>query len=407
MRAAHALITVSTVATDYSAANPSRGGRRQWLASAAVATCAALVTLALVLGPYSHARGPRLLVVFVLCSPVLLLRRWPLVVLAAAVVANALAMAEGIPALSLGIMLGFGSYLTASRLPRQLSIPAAAASAAVLGGAVGYATLMVRGAAPAAEVVQGLLPLAAAWFIGDSVAARRRYQSGLAEQRERERAAEAEHARHQVHSERVRIARELHDVVAHTLAVITVQAGVGRRLADKHPEQATTALESIETIGRTAQDELRAVLGLLRDEENARPALAPAPRLVDIKELVDTVRAAGTPVDLRLSGTDRRLSPALELSIYRVAQEALTNVVKHAPGARATVSLAVSARAVRLDVTNDCGPGGAAANGEIKPGLGIVGMYERIGAFGGWFVAEPLAGRGFRVTAEIPVEAAT
>jgi signal transduction histidine kinase len=266
---------------------------------------------------------------------------------------------------------------------------------------------MVRDAAPAAEVVQGLLPLAAAWFIGDSVAARRRYQAGLAEQQERERAAEAERARHQVRSERVRIARELHDVVAHTLAVITVQAGVGRRLAGQHPEQATTALESIETIGRTAQDELHAVLGLLRDEENARPALAPAPRLVDIKELVDTVRASGTPVDLQLSGTDRPLSPALELSIYRVVQEALTNVVKHAPGARATVGLAVSAGQVRLDVTDDGGPAGPAANGEIKPGLGIVGMYERIGAFGGWFVAEPLAGRGFRVTAEIPVEGAT
>jgi signal transduction histidine kinase len=407
MRSAQALITVSTVATDYSAATPTRGGRREWLVSAVLATCAALATLALVLGPYSHARSRGLLLAFVVCSPVLLLRRWPLVVLAATVMANALAMAEGIPALSLGIMLGFGSYLTASRLPRQVSIPAVAASATVLGGAIGYATLMVRGAAPAAEFVQGLLPLAAAWFIGDSVATRRRYQAGLAEQQERERAAEAERARHQVHSERVRIARELHDVVAHTLAVITVQAGVGRRLADKHPAQATTALESIETIGRTAQDELHAVLGLLRDEENATPALAPAPKLVDISELVDTVRAAGTPVDLQLSGTDRPLSPALELSIYRVVQEALTNVVKHAPGARATVGLAVSARAVRLDVTDDGGPAGPAANGETKPGLGIVGMYERIGAFGGWFVAEPLAGRGFRVTAEIPVEDAT
>ena len=407
MRSAHAPVTVSIVATDYPAATPARGARREWLVSAAVATCAALVTLALVLGPYSHARGGGLLLAFAVCSPVMLLRRWPLVVLAAAVMANALAMAQGIAALSFGIMLGFGSYLTASRLPRQVSIPAAAASATVLGGAIGYATLMVRGTAPAAEIVQGLLPLAAAWFIGDSVATRRRYQAGLAEQQARERAAEAERARHQVHAERVRIARELHDVVAHTLAVITVQAGVGRRLADKHPEQATTALESIETIGRTAQDELRAVLGLLRDKENAAPTLAPAPKLVDIKELVDTVRASGTPVDLRLSGTDRPISPALELTIYRVAQEALTNVVKHAPGARATVSLAVSARAVRLDVTNDCDPGGTAANGEIKPGLGIVGMYERIAAFGGWFVAEPLADQGFRVTAEIPVEAAT
>ena len=203
----------------------------------------------------------------------------------------------------------------------------------------------------------------AAWFVGDSVAARRRYLAGLAEQAERERAAEAERARQEVREERVRIARELHDVVAHTLAVITVQAGVGRRLMAKRPEEASAALESIETIGRTAQDELRVVLGLLRDEEAGAAALAPAPRLVDLKELAETVRASGTPVELRMSGTDRQLSPALELSIYRVVQEALTNVVKHAPGARAAVDLVVSRHEVRVEVADDGGgraPAGAA-----------------------------------------------
>ncbi len=154
----------------------------------------------------------------------------------------------------------------------------------------------------------------------------------------------------------MRIARELHDVVAHTLAVITVQAGVGRRLMARRPEEAGAALESIETIGRTAQEELRVVLGLLRDEETGTAALAPAPRLVDIKELVETVRASGTPVDLRMSGMDRPLSAALELSLYRVVQEALTNVVKHAPGARVAVDLAVTDREIRIDVVDDGGP---------------------------------------------------
>jgi signal transduction histidine kinase len=249
----------------------------------------------------------------------------------------------------------------------------------------------------------------AGWFVGDSVAARRRYQAGLDEQAERERAAEAECARQKVREERVRIAHELHDVVAHTLAVITVQAGVGRRLMDRRPEEASAALESIETIGRTAQDELRVVLGLLRDEQVGAAALAPAPRLVDLKELADNVRASGSPVELRTSGTDRHLSPALELTLYRVAQEALTNVVKHAPGAHACVDLAVSAGRVRLEVTDDGGPGRRSPGGEepAGPGTGhgIVGMRERIGAFGGWLVAGPLAGRGFRVLAEIPLEA--
>jgi signal transduction histidine kinase len=261
----------------------------------------------------------------------------------------------------------------------------------------------------------------AGWFTGDSVAARRRYLAGLAEQAERARAAEAERARQQVREERVRIARELHDVVAHTLAVITVQAGVGRRLMAKQPEQASTALESIETIGRTAQEELRVVLGLLRDEENRTAALAPAPRLVDVKELVETIRASGTPVDLHMSGTDRELSPALELSVYRVVQEALTNVVKHAPGASAAVDLAVCDDVISLDVSDDGGPavrpaGRSAVSSAVSPadgerpagtGHGIVGMRERIAAFGGWLHAEPLAGRGFRVTAQVPIEAAT
>jgi len=128
-----------------------------------------------------------------------------------------------------------------------------------------------------------------------------------------------------------------------------------------------------------------------------------------VKELAEHVRASGTPVELRMSGADRQLSPALELSIYRVVQEALTNVVKHAPGARATVDLAVSDDQVRIEVADDGAPAGARAGedgGPASPGTGhgIVGMRERIGAFGGWLVAEPLAGRGFRVLAQIPIE---
>ena len=372
-----------------------------------LAVCAVLVTLASWDSPYPHERGQRIVLAFVVCVPMAALRRWPLPVLAAATIANTMVMAAGNTPLPFGIVLGLASYLAASRLPRRLSIPAAAASAAALGGTLLYAALTARNGSVAVQAVEGFLPLAAGWFIGDSVAARRRYLAGLAEQAERERAAEAERASQQVREERVRIARELHDVVAHTLAVMTVQAGVGRRLMARRPEEASTALESIETIGRTAQEELRVVLGLLRDEENRTAALAPAPKLVDVRELVETVRASGTPVELRMSGTDRPLSPALELSVYRVVQEALTNVVRHAPGARAAVDLAVSDREIRLDVTDDgspAGPPAGAAGQQRGPGHGIVGMRERIAAFGGRLVAEPLAGQGFRVTAQVPIE---
>ena len=364
MRSADPLITVSAVARDHSAEAPSRGpllaasGQSQWPVIAVLAVCAALITLAVSAGPYPHDRGQRLLLAIVVCGLITALRRWPLPVLAAAALANTMVMAAGNAPLPFGIVLGLASYLSASRLPRRMSIPAAAASAAALGAALVYVAFTAFRAPVAVEAVEGFLPLVAGWFTGDSVAARRRYLTGLAEQAERARAAEAERARQQVREERVRIARELHDVVAHTLAVITVQAGVGRRLMAKRPEEASTALESIETIGRTAQEELRVVLGLLRDEENGTAALAPAPRLVDVKELVETVRVSGTPVDLHMSGADRPLSPALELSVYRVVQEALTNVVKHAPGARAAVDLAVCDREILLDVTDDGGPAG-------------------------------------------------
>jgi signal transduction histidine kinase len=413
MRSADPLVTVGTVSRDHPAEAPARGprgplpavsGRSQWPAIAVLVVCATLITLAIAGGPYPHDRGQRVVLAFLLCLPIVALRRWPLPVLAAATIANTMTMAAGDVTLPFGILLGLASYLTASRLPRRVSIPAVAFSAAAIGGALVHAALVAPNAAVAADAVVGFLPLVAGWFTGDSVAARRRYLAGLAEQAQKEQAAETERARQQVREERVRIARELHDVVAHTLTVMTVQAGVGRRLMAQRPEQASTALESIETIGRTAQEELRVVLDLLRDEDHAAVALAPAPKLADVKDLVETVRASGTPVDLHLSGADRPLSPALELSVYRVVQEALTNVVKHAPGARAAVDLVVCDREIRLDVTDDGGPAGPAA-GQAS-GHGIVGMRERIAAFGGRLTAEPLAGQGFRVTAQVPIEGA-
>ena len=369
----------------------------------------ALACIALVINRLGHAPATRLGLAGVVCIPAISFgRRWPLPVLALASAAAAAQMASGTTTLMVSLVLGIAGYAVAVGVPRRLSICAVLAAAAIFGAAALYAGL-TKGPAPLeAGAVVGLLPLAAGWFIGDSVAARRHYVAGLAEQAERKRAVEAERARQEVREERVRIARELHDVVAHTLAVITVQAGVGRRLMAKRPDEAGAALESIELIGRTAQDELRVVLGLLRDEETGAVALAPAPRLIDLKELVDTVRASGTPVELRTSGPDRQLSPALELTLYRVVQEALTNVVRHAPQARATVDLTVSAAQVRLEVADDGGSARRTAGDPERPdipgtGHGIAGMRERIGAFGGWLVAEPIAS-GFRVLAEVPIE---
>jgi signal transduction histidine kinase len=354
------------------------------------------VMLTVVAGPEGLQWGPGQFIPLLVCVQVVVLRRWALAVLGVVTVAAGVVAASGSASLPFGLLLGLALYFSVLGLPRPRSVVLVLAVAAVLVLAVVYSASAVRTAQVGAEVVEFFVPLAGAWFIADSVAARRRYLAGLVEQAERERATE-------VREERVRIAREMHDVVAHALAVITVQAGVGRCLAGKRPEEASAALGSIEAIGRVAQDELRVVLGLLRDGEAGTAPLAPVPRLIDVKDLAGTVRAAGVPVELRMEGTDRRLSPSLELSVYRVVQEALTNVVKHAPGARAAIELTVSAGKVRLDVRDDGGPGGGAPRAALCTGHGITGMRERIGAFGGWLVAGPVAGGGFQVTAEVPI----
>jgi signal transduction histidine kinase len=376
--------------------------KSQWLVTVVLAAAAGAVMVAMGAGPGVHQGVRQLIIPLLACVLIIVLRRWSLPVLGAVSAAAVLLTAWGMASFPFGVPLGVALYFSALGLPRPKSIVLALIVAAALGAAGAYSAFSVRTGQLATEAIENFVPLAGAWFIADSVAARRRYQARLAWQIEWERAAE-------VREERVRIAREMHDVVAHTLAVITVQAGVGRRLAGKRPEEANAALESIETIGRTAQEELRVVLGLLRGGGAGAAPLAPAPKLIDVKDLVDTVRASGTPVELRMEGTDRRLSPSLELSIYRVVQEALTNVVKHAPGARAAVELTVSAERVHLDVHDDGGPDRRQADGktpgtDVGTGHGIVGMRERIGAFGGWLVAEPAAGGGFQVTAEVSIE---
>jgi len=416
MRQRDTLATVGYVVPNSAAAGPPQtsilpafsAGQRLGLAALTVLASVGVFTLLVRLPSDGHMAGLPLAVVAF--APLAARgRRWPLPVLGLVTAASAAQLAAGGASLAVSLMVGVAGYKVAAGIPRPASIRWTVAAGGGLGLALAFAALTHRSAQLPTAAVVAFLPLAAAWFIGDSVAARRRYVAGLAEQAERERAAEAERARQEVREERVRMARELHDVVAHTLAVITVQAGVGRRLMARRPEEARTALESIETIGRTAQDELGAVLGLLRDEHAGAAARTPAPRLADLAELAETVRISGTPVELRTSGVDHQLPAALELTLYRVVQESLTNVVRHAPGACATVDLAVLPVTVRLEVTNDAGLSGHAAGDPPRPaipgsGHGLVGMRERIGAFGGWLVSEPVPGGGFRVLAEVPTK---
>jgi len=353
----------------------------------------------------SHDRPADIVLALVASAPVALRRPFPLPAFAITTLAVAALVASGRSGLPLGSLLVLVGYMVAARASRRSSVPALVLGEVALLGALATSGAPRNLGSQTAEVA---LLLALAWFVGNSVSSRQEY---LAEQAERERATEADRARQAVRDERVRIAREMHDVIAHSLAVITVQAGAGRRLMAKRPEQAAAALESIEATGRSAQDELRVVLGLLRDEGTGTAELGPAPGLADLGALVDTVRAAGTPVELCTSGANCRLSPALELSVYRVVQEALTNVVKHTPGANATVEVSVSAREVTIEVADD-GEVRAAQSPAPLPGPalrsssqhGIVGMQERAGAFGGTLTAGRAPGHGFRVSARIPLQ---
>ena len=209
-----------------------------------------------------------------------------------------------------------------------------------------------------------------------------------------------EQARSAVVEERARIARELHDAVAHSVSVMVLQAGGVRRLlgADPAREREREALAGIEETGRQAVGELHRMLGILRKSE---PDLAPSPSLRRVGELVDQVRSAGLDATLQIDGEPAELAPGVDMSAYRIVQEALTNALRYAPGSTVGVTVTYG-RDLRLEVRD----GGARSNGRAPTpgsGHGIVGMRERAALFGGELEAGPVAGGGFLVRARLPV----
>jgi signal transduction histidine kinase len=226
----------------------------------------------------------------------------------------------------------------------------------------------------------------------------RRYREGTdAMQTERDR-AEA-HAREIAALERARIARELHDVVAHGMSVVVLQAVGGRRMLDSDPRQARDAFDTIERVAGQCLGEMRRLLGILRAHDEHVP-LAPQPRLGELPALVDQVRASGADVTLTTTGEPRELAPAIELSAYRIVQEAVTNAVKHAPGSAVRLTLGYEPDAFTIHVEDD-GTGTRARDG--SPGHGLIGMRERAELFGGSLVVSTPPGGGFTVDATLPL----
>jgi signal transduction histidine kinase len=242
-----------------------------------------------------------------------------------------------------------------------------------------------------------LAPLAAAWILGDNVRTRRAYLRAVedrAAQLEREQEANARRA---AAEEQARIALEVHDVVAHNLSVIIVQATAAERVFDEDPVSAERALKAVGRTARQALDELRRVLGVVSEAD-----LSPQPTLDCLDPLLDQVRAAGLDVALETEGTPRPLPSPLGLSAYRIIQEALTNTLRHANAQHATVRVRYGDELLTLEVVDD-GTVQVAHNG--TNGRGLIGMRERAATFGGRIESGPRAGGGFRVSARIPLDA--
>jgi signal transduction histidine kinase len=248
------------------------------------------------------------------------------------------------------------------------------------------------------------VPLTGVWMIGVAVGASRTYAAGLQAQAE-------QRAREQVAEERLRIARELHDIVAHSMSLITMQASVASYIGAEQPHEAVKALASIEQTSRTALHDMRRLLGMLRDSDGRPqdPDLMPAPGLSDLDDLVARTAEAGIRVELRITGEPAETSTPLELAAYRIVQEALTNVIKHADATRARVVLDYGRDDIGIVVVDDGhglpGTHPAPDAPATASGHGLVGMHERVAAYGGHFDAGPVPGGGFRVSARIPLEA--
>jgi signal transduction histidine kinase len=327
-------------------------------------------------------------------------RRFPGTVLALGVASGLAVAALGVPPVVLGPAIVVAVYSVAAYGGWWVSL--AGLAAAELGAA---AVQLTPGRLQALTVVSNGLVIGAAWLVGHFVGARRAYTARLERTAELER-ARAELAQRAVTEERLRLARELHDVVAHSISVIAVQSGVGAHVAHTQPEEAAKALAAIEATSRAALTELRRLLGVLRQEGEPQGSLAPVPGLADLDALLAEVAKAGLAVKLQVEGTPSQLPAGVDLSAYRIVQEALTNVVKHAGPARAQVVVGYRDHEVTVEVTDD-GRGVTAPteDGPARVGHGLIGMRERVQAFGGDLQAGPRPGGGFRVAARLPLGA--
>jgi signal transduction histidine kinase len=374
---------------------------RQGAIDIAITVALAVAGIAEVWASSAFDDDPRALLtlaVLAMTLPLAFRRRWPLPVLVLtlfwATVTSAAWDLFDDAAVGMGVLLVAAYTVAAYRELRE----------AAIGGAILLAwgaAAMVWDDVPFGDYLFVAIILGGVWAAGRTVRSRRQLAVALADKNvllEHEQEARAKQA---VAEERTRIARELHDVVAHNVSVMVVQAGAERRSLGDHRPETREALEAIEQTGRQALTEMRRLLGMLRKDDDEL-ALAPQPSMEHLELLVSQVREAGMPVELEVEGEPEPLPAGVDLSAYRIVQEALTNALKHAGPARALVRVRYRRDELELEILDD-GPGPAADATNGAGGHGLIGMRERVSMFGGDLAAGERSSGGYSVHARLPL----
>lgn len=353
----------------------------------------------------ADALGYVLVALFTL--PLALRRRFPRVVLIVVLILIAGYLALGYVLAGIGQNILIAAYTAGTRYDLRGALPAHG----VFGMLLVVATVTSPVPLAIVDLAAPALLYSAAWWLGSSVRLRRKYAEQLAQRAAQleERATQLEQARLElaeqaVTRERLRIARELHDVVAHSLSVIAVQSGAGALAFNSHREIAHDALTEIKLISRDALAEMRRLLGVLRQDGEPNASLTPPAGLLDIAELAGHLDQAGVRVHVQVHGERDGIPAAVDLTAYRIVQEALTNVLKHAGPTTAAVTVRYGPANVTVEVVDEGSgtalPRGASTQG--NSGDGIVGMRERVALFDGELQAGPRSSGGFRVRARLP-----
>ncbi|MDN3353910.1 sensor histidine kinase [Actinomadura sp. DC4] len=334
-----------------------------------------------------------------MCLPLIWRRRWPRAVFAILALAALVQWLIGINIAACDFTVMVAMYTIAAQCAFRWALAALLVSELGMAMAIYHLIEQPHPEDTWKSLVPFSIMIGAIWLGGLYISTRRKYTLSLEERArrlERERDAQAEVA---AAAERARIARELHDVIAHSISVMVIQADGAAYTVDTDAARARRAMEAIGATGRQALIEMRRMLGVLREDGAA--TLAPQPGVEQLSDLVEQIRTAGLPVEFEAEGEALSMPPGLELTVYRIVQEALTNVLKHAgPAAAAWVALHYGDRAIEVRIRDD-GRGATFSDGR---GHGLVGMRERAAVYGGHVSAEPVPGGGFEVIARLPVK---